>query len=70
MCREAPGADRALPGLLIPMANWDLWLASLAFWQEELSQRLLWVTHRRGSGQNVGAWEADSTATPAVHPWT
>lgn len=70
MCREAPGANPALPGLLIPMASWDLWIASLACCQEELGWRLLWVTHHRESGQDAGACEADSAATPAVHPWT
>lgn len=68
MCREASGDEPALPLLLISMANWDLWLATLPCWQEELSQRLLWVTHCRGMGCDVGVWGADSTVAPAVCP--
>ena len=74
MYREASGYDPALPLLLISMASWDLWLATLPCWQEEPSQRLLWVTHRRGMGHDTGARGAESAAGPAVCPapgvWT
>lgn len=67
MCREASGDGLALPLLLISLANWDLCLAFLSWWQEKLCQRTLWVTHCSSMDYDARAWEVDGPTTPADH---